>query len=210
MSRKPLSLVFTLIMAIAVLVACGNDDSDNPTPEPTRDPVTPTQAATTVPTPTTAPMLLEATPEPTSSEVIMATPGTDVPPVGIDATPVDATATPVTATPVAAELTPLNGALTFEGRPQQDYVMTAEGCVGLGEWRMLKPGAQVVVKDASGTVVDVGTLESIESEDACEWVFAIDAPSDGFFSVTIPMVTEVWFHSDDDEVEAGDIELIVP
>lgn len=203
MLKKPLALVFTLFLAVAVLVACGNDDEAQSTPEPTRDPVTPTQVATATATlvePTTAPMLLEATPE----ETIMATPATQ------EASATAATPVSGSATPIAQENTPITGALIFEGRPQQDYVITAEGCVGLGEWRMLKPGAQVVVKDATGTVVDVGTLEAIESEDACEWVFAIDAPADGFFSVSIPMVTEVWFQADDEDVQAGDIELIVP
>lgn len=203
MRKKSLALMFSMLLVVSVVTACGTErkSESTPTAEPTRTAVT-----TLVSTPDES----TSVPVPTVSAVA-ATPETAVQmqPTQPDVVAVSA-ATPVSDLATDVALTPLSGALVFEGREHQDYVITENGCAGLGEWRMLKPGAQVVVRDANGTVVDVSQLESISTDSGCEWVFDIDAPANGFFSVTIPMVTEVWFHADDAEVQSGNIELIVP
>lgn len=112
--------------------------------------------------------------------------------------------------PTEVPMAAIAGTLTLDGREQQDYSISSDGCIGLGEWRQLKPGTQVIVRDATGTVVDIATLESRDSDDACSWSFAIDVPGADFFSVSIPMVTEVWFDQNDPSVQSGELELFVP
>lgn len=112
--------------------------------------------------------------------------------------------------PTEVPMAAIAGTLTLDGREQQDYSISSDGCVGLGEWRQLKPGTQVIVRDATGTVVDIATLESRDSDNACSWSFAIDVPGADFFSVSIPMVTEVWFDQNDPSVQSGELELFVP
>lgn len=217
----------SLILLGGILVACGAEDDPDPTATvaPTIAPAeTATDEATIAATEVAS--MPEASPAATpvtavegdATPVMPATPATD------DATPVteDVAAPAVlpagsgenASTPEAeAEPVPMNaisGTLTLDGRAQQDYTLSNEGCVGLGEWRQLKPGTQVIVRDATGTVVDIATLESADAGDACMWSFDLDVPGADFFSVSIPMVTEVWFAQDDSAVQAGEIELFVP
>lgn len=228
---KPRILAVTLLLVLSVvLAACGNEDSTDPTPEPTatRSPVLPTEmpvitevteaspAATGQATPTTT-TVLAATPA-------VATPAMVVPPVEAvtatvatvtEATPAiaamtptstPAEASPVVASPVPEVSTPVAVTVVLNGTEQVDYVVTPEGCVGLGQWRSLKPGAQVVVRDANGTVVDIASLEA--GDDGCSWMADITAPGSEFVSISIPMVTEVWFTQAD--IEAGQVELTLP
>lgn len=207
----------SLILLGGILVACGAEDDPEPTATvvPTIAPAeTATDEATTAATEITS--MPEASPA--------ATPVTSATPVTDNATPVteDVAAPAVlpagsgenASTPEAeAEPVPMNaisGTLTLDGRAQQDYTLGEEGCVGLGEWRQLKPGTQVIVRDATGTVVDIAALEAADADDACMWTFDLDVPGADFFSVSIPMVTEVWFAQDDSAVQAGEIELFVP
>lgn len=185
--------ICSLILIGGVLAACGSDDDASPTATKSM----PTAAAESRVTPPGA----DATPE-------AATPVADMAATPKVMSTVSATPDAVqTETPVT--LVPMTGTLTLDGREQQDYTLTDEGCVGVGEWRMLKPGAQVIVRDAAGTVVDVAQLEAGDA-DTCAWSFALDAPASDFFSVSIPMVTEVWFSADDAAVQSGEIELTVP
>lgn len=219
MSIRRFLAICSLILVGGILVACGSEDEDpTPTVEPTTSvTVQPTEAVQAPETdesessPAASPQATavvasspQATPEQglyTGSEAdLMQTPQIQpVVPDGVE-----------TAEPTQVPLTPIAGTLTLEGRAQQDYSISAEGCVGLGEWRQLAPGTQVIVRDASGTVVDIATLEAGDSDEECSWTFAIEVPGADFFSVSIPMVTEVWFDKDDPAVEAGELDLFVP
>ena len=213
--------IFTLILVGGILAACGSEDEADPTPVPTQAAVDPT--ATTAADPTIAPTdeATEAAASPMASPMAspVATPAIESTPVNESDSDSDTDSdTAVAAVPVGdSETTPtevsmqdLNGTLTLEGREQVDFTLTEEGCVGVGEWRQLKPGAQVIVKDASGTVVDIAELEGESGGDTCSWSFAFSAPVGDYFSISIPMITEVWFAADDAWVESGMIELFVP
>jgi hypothetical protein len=130
---------------------------------------------------------------------------TEATPAVVASTP--AQASPVAASPVSQEVsTPVAVTLVLNGTEQVDYVITQEGCVGLGQWRSLKPGAQLVARDANGTVVDIATLEAGDS--GCSWTADITAPGSEFVSISIPPLTEVWFTQDD--IEAGEVEITLP
>ena len=228
MDIRRLFAVCALVLVGGILVACGSEDEEvSPTAT-----IAPTEAAASEPTATTEVMEEEVTEE--------ATAAADATPVASPmATPVEAEATPETGlltdteedleqTPQVEPIVPvpddvaevtgstpvpmvaISGTLTLDGRAQQDFTLSEEGCVGLGEWRQLKPGAQVIVRDAAGTVVDIATLDAQDSDDECSWAFSIDAPGADFFSVSIPMVTEVWFDQNDPAVQSGELELFVP
>lgn len=213
MNFRRLFALCTLLLVGGILVACGSEDDDaspTATTAPTVAAVATTAIdaeATPVGSPAATPVGAEATPEKSldtgSQEDLVQTP--QVQPI----VPVpEETEEAIEPTPVP--MVALAGTLTLDGRAQQDYTLSEEGCVGLGEWRQLKPGAQVIVRDAAGTVVDIATLEGHDSGDECSWTFAIDAPGADFFSVSIPMVTEVWFDQNDPAVQSGELELLVP
>lgn len=231
MNIRRLFAIFSLILVGGILVACGADDDDTTptatlaateaevaettaTDEPTEEATDDASVAADV-TPAASPM---ATPLTTPGDTV-ATPGDDLligSPEAQEQTPQAEPVVPVStedhavdaSTPVP--MASLSGTLTLDGRSQQDYTLSDEGCVGLGEWRQLKPGAQVIVRDAAGTVVDIASLEALESDDTCTWAFSIDVPGADYFSVSIPMVTEVWFDQNDPAVQSGELELFVP
>lgn len=210
MHFRRLVVICSLVLIGGLLAACGSDEDASPTA---------TTSATTVPTdpPSMEPTTSETSPgaddgTPTMSDA--ATPQAATPVSETAATPLvqpvgSATAVAKQEEP-AVDLVPMSGTLTLDGREQQDYTATENGCVGLGDWRMLKPGTQVILRDATGTVVDIAELEAEDSADTCAWSFELEAPDTDFFSVSIPMVTEVWFAADDAAVQAGEIELTVP
>lgn len=240
MHLRRLFAIGALILIGGLLAACGTDDEDvEPTAEsePTVAEVIeaePTDEATEAvigneedgiadATPAATPVEAGATPAAGEDATTQATPEMDVVAPGVrddaEATPEldavvaeDEEATPETASPEVTEvaMTELSGTLTLDGRVQQDFTLSDEGCVGLGEWRQLAPGTQVIVRDASGTVVDIDELEGQDSGDACAWAFAVEVPAADFFSISIPMVTEVWFDQNDPAVQSGELELFVP
>lgn len=223
--------IFSLILVGGILVACGSDDDDaEPTAtvaatevaeadvEPT---VIATEAvgdATPVSSPVATPVIDVATPDATVAAVmdapLEATPdATAEADVSVPALPVaeeDASPESAEPEPTSVPMASINGTLTLDGRAQQDYSISDEGCVGLGEWRQLKPGTQVIVRDATGTVVDISQLEAGPADDTCSWSFSIEVPGADYFSISIPMVTEVWFDQNDPAVQSGELELFVP
>ncbi|MCA9835203.1 MAG: hypothetical protein KC435_14710 [Thermomicrobiales bacterium] len=173
------SVMFTTLLVLG-LAACGSDDKAEPT-------------ATAVATiaPTTKP-----------AEVVTAVPTESVAtPVGLVATPVSAVSTAEIAS------VPVVGTLTLGGTENKDYIVTATGCVGLGEWSALQSGAQVIVRDANGTVVDIAELVAATG-DGCSWTFDIDAPGSAFVSVSVPMLLEQWFTAA--QIQSGMIEIALP
>ncbi|MCO5229317.1 MAG: hypothetical protein M9934_13695 [Thermomicrobiales bacterium] len=146
-----------------------------------------------------------STPEPTvvATQATIVKPQTPVP-TSSAATPV--TETTAVATPVV-DASPLAGTLVLVGQEHVDFYISSDGCYGLGAWRGLQPGAQVVVRDASGTVVDVSNLIA-STDDGCAWTFETSAPSDRFVSVSVPMVLEHWLTAD--EVVSGNVVIELP
>lgn len=211
MPKSRLFAVLSLFVLSAVLVACGSDDTADPTAEPTatRSPVISTEVPGTPDEATVAPTEPPATPITRSGPPL---PGSEA-----DATPISATASasPVSAGTVSdpspvtdVQLVPTEAIIRLEGNEQVDYVITDEGCTGIGNWRVLQSGTQVVVRDASGTVVDIGELEASSSGDGCSWVANVDVPESGFFSISIPMVADHWF--DAAEVDTGTLDVTIP
>ena len=86
--------------------------------------------------------------------------------------------------------------------------MTGEGCVGLGANADLRPGQQLVVRDATGAIVGVTMLAASDETDACSWDFSVTVPDSPFYAVSIPMAVEHVFTRAD--VEQSDGELVVP
>lgn len=125
--------------------------------------------------------------------------------------PTTSAATPVIeatigATPVV-DASPLAGTLVLVGQEHIDFYISSDGCYGLGAWRGLQPGAQLVVRDASGSVVDVSELVA-SSDDGCAWTFETTAPADRFVSISVPMVLEHWLTADD--VAGGNVVIELP
>ena len=218
MPKSRVIAILTLFVLSAILTACGNgDDEAESTVEPTatRAPITAIAGAT--PTGTDA----AATPDvaqnplaaPTVERVTRPPAVMDASPTIVAvtaATPTTDPSTRVAATPAmdAAPDRPVQAVLTLGGIEQQDYLITDEGCVGLGDWRGLKPGAQVIVRDASGTVVDVGELEAGDVEGECSWMADLSVPTSEFVSISVPMITDVWFTQS--ELYSGRVQNTLP
>ncbi len=96
----------------------------------------------------------------------------------------------------------------LEGVEQQDYLISPEGCVGLRDWRGMQAGAQVVVRDANGTVIDVSELEASDAVEGCSWVVDLSVPDSEFVSISVPMIADVWFSQSD--LESGEVEITLP
>lgn len=95
-----------------------------------------------------------------------------------------------TAPPVMIELT---GTILLNGNENEAYVLTDEGCIGLGTHEGLHGGRQVVIRDESGTIVSVTTLETVEDAEGCTWSFVASVPESAFYAISIPMEFEQVF-----------------
>jgi hypothetical protein len=131
-----------------------------------------------------------------------ATPSTDA-----AIAPVPASAAVPDATPAATEVA-LTGRVELAGAANEAWVMTDEGCVGLGANAGLKPGRQLVVRDAEGVIVGVTTLAASDQRDACAWDFSLTVPESAFYAVSIPMTVEHIFTRQEVELQRG--EIVVP
>ena len=113
------------------------------------------------------------------------------------------------ATPVAASTTvtlrTLSGEVVLPGTLNEAFVISDEGCVGLGEHSDMQAGRQVVVRDERGTIVGVTSLQASDATDTCAWDFAVEVPDSDFYAVSIPMEVEYIFTSEDVEQNGGDI-----
>jgi hypothetical protein len=232
--RKLSGMLLVMLMAL-LLAACGSDDGDDdPTAVAT---VAGTEAADASPTvtPTEAALGIdEATPPTTAAGLAtpattgIGTPASVASPV-VGATPVPAgtpavIASPVAATPVpasgvapagdvatreeeSARLVTLTGQVVLPGTENEAFVISDEGCVGLGADADMRAGRQLVVRDEAGTIIGVTTLEAAES-DGCAWDFSLEVPESAFYAVSIPMKTEMIFTHD--EIEEGGGEIAIP
>jgi hypothetical protein len=95
----------------------------------------------------------------------------------------DATETPVV-------MIELSGMVVLNGVENETYILTDEGCVGLGQHGDLRKGRQVVVRDETGTIVSVTELGASDERDRCAWDFVVQVPESAFYSVSIPMTFE--------------------
>jgi hypothetical protein len=110
----------------------------------------------------------------------------------------------------AAAATTLNGRVELAGNLNEAYVLTDDGCVGLGNNADLREGRQVVVRSETGTIVGVTTLEATDAGDECAWTFLVEVPESEFYAVSIPMTTELVFTQDDIEENDGEITILLP
>lgn len=176
--------------------------------------------------------VLGVTPGAIVSPVADASPGAMASPVVVgpagDATP-GVMATPVSATPADGivivlpdpedEATPagdaaatftLNGRVELAGDVNEAYVLTDDGCVGLGENADMREGRQIVVRSEIGTIIGVTMLEAADMEDECAWTFSVDVPESEFYAVSIPRKTELVFAHDDIEENDEEIRIVLP
>lgn len=112
-----------------------------------------------------------------------------------------------TATPVLIEMT---GTVSLLGEENETYVITDEGCVGLGQYEGLHDGQQVVIRDESGTITSVTTLEPAADADGCAWEFVASVPEAEFYSVSIPMVFEQVFPKAQVAENNGEVTIELP
>jgi hypothetical protein len=260
MVRKLTGLVVVLLLGV-VLVACGAEDEDEPTAEPTATQETQvvenTPDATEAGEPTGTPAVVSdddaATPAATAGLTrpdVTGTPaigGADAPelatpdaatpvasPVGVGggntvATPASTPMASPVATPTVEEATPdagggmvvppqpasteaprmiqLAGDVVLNGSENEAFVLTAEGCVGLGQYANLREGRQLVVRNEAGTIVAVTELEAANGGDGCAWRFVAQVPESDFYSVSVPMTFERVFPKA--QVSEGGGEVVV-
>lgn len=161
----------------------------------------------------------------------VATPAGGATPVGADATPVSGMtdATPEAATPAASSIVPvpvsstdtataeepvemvtLDGQVELLGEENVAYVLSADGCVGLGENRDLRDGRQVLVRDERGTIVGVAELATSADGDGCVWDFSVEVPESAFYEVSVPMTAVMVFSQEEVEASGGEVVLQLP
>lgn len=183
-------------------------------------------------TPGASPVGDEATPmmgaspvsgaSPVASPVMEASPMADGTP---GASPVADGATPVSSTPAAvvspmsdAEASPegspvatimLNGRVELLGKENVAWVTSDNGCVGLGDNADLSAGHQVVIRDETGEIIGVTTLEASDEDDGCVWTFSSEVPDSDFYAVSIPMKTELVFTHQDIEQNNGEVTIVL-
>ncbi len=223
---------FALLSMIALtllLVACGSDNDEES--EPTAAPLPPTvPAEATEPPPT-----FDVTPDDA-----LASPATDASPVASpdeEATPVDSAVIPggsPVATPIASPATDgtpapgavavpggigsdvadgmqaLRGSVSLPGTINEGFVISDDGCVGLGRYAGIQAGQQVIVRDGQGAIIGVTELAATGSDVVCGWTFEVEAPESDYYAVSIPMVGERVYAGDDVAARDGQIELVLP
>jgi hypothetical protein len=261
--RKLTGFIMLLLLSV-VLVACGSEDEEDPTPEPTAavesapttdagvevpgtpaivedDDATPdagvaadaspaaatpavTDRATAIAAVSTPVVVVtdQATPDASPVPAITASP-VATPQVNTsqeatpEATPDNAASAPSLVVPVAADATEtpvtmvkLSGMVVLNGVENETYILTDEGCVGLGQHNDLREGRQVVVRDETGTIVSVTELGASDENDRCTWDFVVQVPESTFYSVSIPMKFEHVFPNAQVSENGGEVVIELP
>jgi hypothetical protein len=172
------------------LAATPDSVMDNATPAIV---ATPTVAFATPSSPSVVPATLVATPVATpvfSGSVRSGSPVAS-PEVSRGATPASTPMpTGLNEPPARIEMA---GLVILDGRENEAFIVTDEGCVGLGPYSGLHSKRQVVIRNEEGTIVSVTTLEPSDDVDGCGWQFVAAVPESEFYSVSIPMVFEQVF-----------------
>lgn len=226
--RKLSGMVLMIVMA-SLLAACGSEDEETESARESTVEAVSTEAAEETPTEETIGAIGDAgdatpaslstpggigTPAGARSPVVVASPAVATPAAGPAATPEAgsaAVAAPAHATPATpgepSAMIPLSGSVILPGAENEAFIVTDDGCMGLGEFSDMQADRQVVVRDETGTIIGVATLEASEASDGCAWDFALDVPASEFYSVSIPMAAEhVFTH---DEIERSDGEIAI-
>jgi hypothetical protein len=193
-----------------LLVACGGDSGDD---EPTGTTESTIEVVATIAEPTTA--------APTGPSTPVSSPAAATP-VGPGSTPV---ATPHGATPLASgAATPvvvpatdgnagtqiLTGTVMLPGTANERFVISDDGCIGLGEYAGLQAGQQVIVRNENGTVVGTANLAATGSAVVCSWTFELEVPVSAYYEVSIPMRAEQVYAASDVAASNGQVELTLP
>lgn len=177
----------------------------------------------------TPPLMTDATP----AEELMATPEgitRATPAASPGATPV---ATPMMATDATPQASPVGdesgmvvppaaeptealrmiemlGTIVLNGNENEAYVMTGEGCIGIGQHAGLHEGRQVVVRNEIGTITSVTTLEPGSEANGCSWTFVAAVPESEFYSVSVPMEFEQVFPRAQVSESNGEVTIELP
>jgi hypothetical protein len=138
---------------------------------------------------------------PGASPVADASPVAGALPVGEDATANDEG---------AADSQLLSGTVTLPGTINERFVISGDGCVGLDRYSGVQAGQQVVVKDEHGTIVAVTTLAATDSQVGCSWTFEAEVPASDFYTVSLPLIAEHVFSSEDVARNDGQLQVTLP
>lgn len=167
------------------------DDEDSTPAIPGTPDVVATPAVITVSSPA---VVVAASPVASSPE----------PAVGAAAIPADTSATPASGSLIASTL---SGSVVLPGMANEAYVISEDGCVGIGSFAGLEAGQQVVIRDAAGAIIGVTELAASEATDNCQWVFQLDVPESTFYSVELPMIAQHVYTQEEVASADGEIEL---
>ncbi len=208
-----------LTVLALLLVACGGDSGDD---EPTATAEPTTEVVATIAEPTTPAVTEPSTPVASPAAATPVDSGST--PI---ATPVLAVATPDIATPVASPVTDpagmaavpdsndaatqtLTGTVLLPGTANERFVISDDGCIGLGEYAGLQAGQQVIVRNETGVVIGIANLAATGSAVVCSWTFEIEVPVSDYYEVSIPMRAEQVYAANDVAASDGQIELTLP
>ena len=202
---RKLPALMALALLSIVLVACGStNDKKTPTPAEERAQSTTVTSVTSKPTVASARgerTIVTVTDEQVASPAATAGASPIASPI---ASPVGS---PV-ASPVSESTVTLQGVVELPGTANEDFLLSDDGCVGLGQYAGLSVGQQVVVRDQAGTIVGVTQLNGGGDRVSCAWSFEVEVPSGTFYEVTLPMMGDRVFSAD--EVTAGPVTLTLP
>lgn len=103
----------------------------------------------------------------------------------------------------------IGGTFVLRGLNGDDFSSSSGMCFGLGGYQDIQPGAQVVVKDQTGDIVAVSTLEPDPTAPAgtCQFVFFVDVPDAKFYSISVTHRGELVFSKQQLEANGWLVEL---
>lgn len=216
MVRRRYGIILMAVFAV-VLAACGEEEDEaEPTAEPTSaavstveeedsaiDEIVDEDSTPTIPgTPdvmATPAVITAASPAAAPASPVVASPE-----AAVGAVPANTSATPASGSLIAATL---SGSVVLPGMANEAYVISEDGCVGIGSFAGVEAGQQVVIRDAAGAIVGVTELAASDATDDCSWIFQLEVPESTFYSVEIPMVAQHVFTQEEVASADGEIEL---
>lgn len=217
--RKFSGMLLVIVFALLLAACGGEDEGGDPTEEPT-EAATSTEAAEETATDTATEAAATGGGTPASGAMPdTSTPASTAPPASVASPAASPVATPTAATPESGNVVraapdgaeggtrSLSGTIILPGSDGQAFIFSDTGCVGLGEFSNVQAGRQVVIRDETGTIIGVTTLDDSGATDMCAWNFSVEVPESEFYSVSIPMVIEYVYTSEDIEQQNGEISL---
>lgn len=205
-----------VIVALAgLLVACGGESNSESTQAPD-----PTATVTTEPT-SAAPVESAATEVPSSVASPVASPIVALAASPL-ASPVSALASSPVASPIVSPMASpvagpvrrttwvLEGTVMLPGKENEQFVISGDGCVGLGEYAGVEAGQQVVIKSATGSVIGITTLAASGNDIDCVWTFDAEVPVSDFYIVSLPLLFERVYSDADMALLDGQLQIELP